>query len=343
MYTYKTAVVILNYNGRNFLDQFLPSVIAYSADAAVIVADNASTDESILLLKSKFPKVQIIQLEDNTGYAGGYHAALQQIDAEYFVLLNSDVEVTPSWLSTLIDAMDTEQQVAACQPKIKSYHQKASFEYAGACGGWIDRLGFPFSRGRILDFCEVDQGQYDTAQKIFWATGACLVIRSRLYDAVGGLDPFFFAHMEEIDLCWRLQRAGFEIKCYPQSSVYHVGGGTLPKGNSRKVYYNFRNNLIMLSKNLSAKEKIWILPTRICLDAVFAWKSLLTGHSADFVAVLKAHLHFFFWLKSKRKKILLPNKALPLLAGYYPGLIAWQYFIKRRKTFSEIIPHKMDI
>ncbi len=343
MYTYKTAVVILNYNGRNYLEKFLPSVIAYSSDAAIIVADNASTDDSLVLLHSKFPTVQIIQLQENTGYAGGYQAALKQIDAAYFVLLNSDVEVTPGWLSTLIDAMDAEQEVAACQPKIKSHHQKDYFEYAGACGGWIDRLGFPFARGRILDNCEADSGQYDTAQNIFWATGACLVIRSRLYDAVGGIDPIFFAHMEEIDLCWRLQRAGYEIKCYPQSLVYHVGGGTLPKGNPRKVYYNFRNNLIMLSKNLSTLEKIWMLPTRMALDAAFAWKSLLTGHIADFIAVVKAHIHFFSWYFSKHKDVALPHKPMHRLIGCYPGLIVWQYFIKRRKTFSEIISNRMDI
>lgn len=325
------------------MEQFLPGVLSSCAHAVVIVADNASIDDSVAYLKTNFPTVLLIQLEQNTGYSGGYQAALQQVDAEYFVLLNSDVEVTSGWIDVLIDRMDAEQQVAACQPKIRSYLQRDSFEYAGACGGWIDRLGFPFARGRIIDVCETDTNQYDAAQKIFWATGACLVVRSRLFHAVGGLDPFFFAHMEEIDLCWRLQRAGFEIMCYPQAVVYHVGGGTLPQGNPRKVFLNFRNNLVMLSKNLPGMEKLWILPVRIILDAVFAWKSLLTGRPADFMAVLKAHLAFILWMSKKRELVSLPFKKTTSLNGFYQGVLPWQYFIRGRKSFSEIITRRMDI
>lgn len=325
------------------MEQFLPGVISCSSNAVVIVADNASTDDSVSFLKTNFPTVQLIQLEQNTGYSGGYQAALQQIEAEYFVLLNSDVEVTPGWIDVLIKSMDDEQRVAACQPKIRSYHQRDSFEYAGACGGWIDRLGYPFARGRIIDTCEKDIGQYDHAETVFWATGACLVVRSRLFHAVGGLDPFFFAHMEEIDLCWRLQRAGFEIKCYPQAVVYHVGGGTLPQGNPRKIFLNFRNNLVMLAKNLSGKEKLWILPVRIMLDAVFAWKSLFTGRPADFTAVLKAHLSFVLWLAKSKQHVQLPQKRTDSLHGFFNGVLPWQYFIKGRKSFSEFITRRMDI
>ncbi len=237
----EVAVVILNWNGRTYLERFLPFVISSTYNnLRVIVADNASTDGSIEMLREKFPSVEIIINPENEGFAKGYNTALKQIDSPYYVLLNSDVEVSRGWITNIIRLMERDELIAACQPKILSYNQKFKFEYAGACGGWIDKYGYPFARGRVFDHCEKDEGQYNTAEECFWASGAAMFVRSKVFHEAGGFDEFFFAHQEEIDLCWRLQKKGFKIYCEPSSVVYHVGGGTLPVGDKRKVFLKFR-------------------------------------------------------------------------------------------------------
>ncbi|MEZ5028863.1 MAG: glycosyltransferase family 2 protein, partial [Ferruginibacter sp.] len=263
------AIVILNWNGKPFLEKFLPSVkVSAYKFKKIIVADNASTDDSVNFLQKVHPEISIIQNESNLGFAKGYNNALKKIEADYYVLLNSDVEVTPGWIEPVISLMETNKAIAACQPKILAYADKETFEYAGASGGWIDKFGYPFMRGRIFDDCEKDNGQYNDVQPCFWASGAAFFVRSSVYHQLGGLDEFFFAHQEEIDFCWRVQLAGHKVYVQPASVVYHVGGGTLPKGNSRKTFLNFRNNLIMLYKNLPTAAALWKLPFRIMLDAV---------------------------------------------------------------------------
>lgn len=335
------AIVILNWNGKSFLEKFIPSVLKTMYDnKRVIVADNASSDDSVQYLQHHFPSVEIIQNESNFGFAKGYNKALSKVDADYYVLLNSDVEVTVNWVSPIIHLMESDKSIAACQPKILAYNDKSMFEYAGASGGWIDNFGYPFMRGRVFDDCEKDKGQYDNAQACFWASGAALFVRAKNYQQAGGLDEYFFAHQEEIDLCWRLQLAGYKIYVQPASVVYHVGGGTLPKGNSRKTFLNFRNNLIMLYKNLPGGVAIWKIPVRMMLDAVAAWKSLLVGDAGYFIAVAKAHMHFIKWIfTGKRFKTVTTGKA-KMLHGKYHGCIVWDYFIKKEKTFSEIIGSK---
>jgi GT2 family glycosyltransferase len=336
-----TAIVILNWNGRKFLEQFLPIVTANTCPGAeVIIADNASTDDSIPYLCEHHPGLRIITLDRNYGFAGGYNAALSQVKADYYVLLNSDVEVAPGWMEPIIRLLETDATIGACQPKIRMFANKSSFEYAGAAGGWLDRLGYPFARGRVFDVCEIDSGQYDETAPIFWASGAALFIRANLYHQLGGLEGFFFAHQEEIDLCWRLQLAGYKVYCCPKSVVYHVGGGTLPKGNQRKVFLNFRNNLIMMAKNLPPEQWLWKIPLRFLLDSISAWKSLFAGEAIYFWAILEAHLAFFKWLMVSRRKSLYPPKKRARLDGWYSGSIVWQYFIRGKKTFAEIVKSK---
>ena len=331
------AVVILNYNGRNFIQQFLPSVLASSyVNKEIIVADNCSTDDSPDVLK-QFSNIKILMLDKNYGFAEGYNQALQRISADYYALLNSDVEVTPQWIEPIIQLMESDKKIAACQPKILSYKEKEFFEYAGAAGGWLDTLGYPFSRGRIFDEHEKDLGQYNDNAEIFWATGAAMFLRASVFHEVNGFDNFFFAHMEEIDLCWRLQLAGYKIMCCPASVVYHVGGGTLPKGNERKVYLNFRNNIIMLSKNLCLREKIWKLPLRFFLDMVFAFKNLFSGYHASFVAIFEAYISVIKWSFTSKNKSRLKKVSTKKLTGVHKGFIVWDYFIKRKKRFSEIV------
>src|ERR1700749_3754016 len=252
------SIVILNWNGRKFLEQFLPSVLASTYNnKKIIVADNASTDDSISFLQQSFPSIRIISNPGNEGFAKGYNTALQQIESDYFVLLNSDVEVTPGWIEPIIALMESDRSIAACQPKILAYNNKHQFEYAGASGGWMDNFGYPFSRGRIFDVVEDDNGQYNDAQPCFWASGAALFVKAAVYKELNGLDEYIFAHQEEIDLCWRMQLAGYKVYVQPASIVYHVGGGTLPHGNSRKVFLNFRNNLVMLAKNFTLGTALW--------------------------------------------------------------------------------------
>lgn len=290
----KVAVVILNWNGCGMLRSFLPSVVAHSeADGAVIyVADNGSTDASVQLVREDFPTVRLILLDKNRGFADGYNEALRQVEAEYVVLLNSDVEATEHWLRPLCNYMDAHPEVAACQPKLLSWYDKTAFEYAGAAGGFIDRYGYPFCRGRIMGTVEKDEGQYDTVAPVFWVTGAALFIRLKDYWEVGGLDGRFFAHMEEIDLCWRLRARGRLLVCVPQSIVYHVGGATLKKEDPRKTFLNFRNNLLMLYKNLPAGELVGVMRVRWLLDLVAAWVFLLKGQWSNTCAVWRARREF---------------------------------------------------
>lgn len=332
------AIVILNWNGQSFLEKFLPSVTGSSyGNKTVIVADNASTDGSVAYLQAQWPDVRIIQNTVNEGFAKGYNTALKQVQSDYYVLLNSDVEVTPGWIEPVIALMELDLTIAACQPKLRAWHERTQFEYAGASGGWIDRFGYPFSRGRVFDICETDNGQYEDAAPCFWASGAALFVRSAVYHQLGGLDEYFFAHQEEIDFCWRLHRAGYRVYVQPQSLVYHVGGGTLPQGNSRKTYLNFRNNLIMLAKNLPWSSLWWKLPFRIGLDAVAAWKELFGGNRGGFTAIAKAHWGVLIWLVADKKtgQPALPRKKI--VDGVYKGSIVWQYFIKKKQSFFEII------
>lgn len=293
IHTTRIAVVILNWNGKEMMRRFLPSVVQFSEpEGTVIVADNGSTDGSLEMLREEFPSVQILALPKNYGFAEGYNQALAQVDAPYFLLLNSDVEVTPNWLRPLLDYMEAHPEVAACQPKLLSQTNKKMFEYAGAAGGFLDHYGYPFCRGRLMATVEEDHGQYDTDCSLLWATGAALLIRRADWEQSGGLDGRFFAHMEEIDLCWRLRARGRKISCVTQSVVYHVGGGTLDAGNPRKTFLNFRNNLLMLYKNLPADELRSVMRTRALLDYVAALKFLLTGDAPNFRAVLRARKEF---------------------------------------------------
>lgn len=290
----KTAIVILNWNGKKFLAQFLPSLIqnTQNTDSVIIIADNDSKDDSIEFLKTNYPDIKQIIFDKNFGFTGGYNRALAQIEAEYFVLLNSDVEVTPNWLDPLINLLDSDKSIAAVMPKILSFSNRNEFEYAGAAGGFIDKYGYPFCRGRILGTIEKDLDQYNDTKEIFWATGACFVVRAELFSRIGGFDDDFFAHMEEIDLCWRFKNQGYKIAYCAQSAVYHVGGGTLPNNNPYKLYLNFRNNLILLYKNLPEELLMRILFTRLVLDGISALLFLARFSFSGFAVVFKAHLHF---------------------------------------------------
>lgn len=333
----KTAVVILNWNGREFLRKFLPSVIENSHPyAEVIVADNASTDSSIEFLQDNFPEVRIITNRTNGGFAKGYNDALAEVEADYYILLNSDIEVTPNWIEPVISMMEKDRNIAACQPKLRSWHEKEKFEYAGAAGGFIDEYGYPFCRGRIFQHIETDNGQYDDVKEIFWATGACLFVRAELYHKFGGFDEDFFAHMEEIDFCWRLKNGGYKIMYCPESTVYHVGGGTLPKKSSQKTYLNFRNNISLLYKNLPSELLFKVFALRFPLDGVAAFKFLLDGGFGDFYAVLRAHLYFyrnFNKLRSKRRHLTHNN-----VHGIYKKNLVREYYLNKKTMFSQLHP-----
>lgn len=337
------SIVILNWNGRPFLQQFLSSVQAGTwPNKEIVVIDNASTDDSVEYLQHNFPAVRIIRHVSNFGFAKGYNEGLKQLQADYFVLLNSDVEVDAGWIEPVIALMESDKQVGVCQPKILQYNNREYFEYAGAAGGWLDYLGYPFARGRVFDVCEKDEGQFNDAAPVFWASGAAMFVRASVYRELGGLDEYFFAHQEEIDFCWRAQLAGHKIYVCPTSVVYHVGGGTLPKGNARKVYLNFRNNLVMMAKNMQVGEAIWKISFRFVLDAVSAVKSLMAGEGTYFMAVIRAHVRFLGWLFGERKKSLFPASRRGILAGYLHKSVVWAYFIRGRKKFSEIITQNSD-
>ena len=333
----KTAVVILNYNGQTYLTDFLPSVINNSSDADIYVADNASTDDSITILKRDFSSVKIIQLLENHGFAQGYNEALAKIinRYEFYILLNSDVEVPENWIQPVINLMESNANIAACQPKIKYYHEKTHFEYAGAAGGYIDRLGYPFCRGRVFLSLEEDLGQYNDNVEVFWATGACMFVRANIFHEIGGFDGDFFAHMEEIDLCWRLKHAGYQIFACGESEVYHVGGGTLPKSNPHKTFLNFRNGLVMLYKNHPNEGLFKTFTTRLILDGVAGVKFLFFDTWQDCWAVVRAHFnfyaHFYTWHK-KRRKIQKRND-LGQISKYN---IVWQHFVKGKQRFREM-------
>lgn len=334
----KIAVVILNWNGKKFLQQFLPSVLSSGyANYEVIIADNGSSDDSIAFMQQNYPAIRLIRFDRNHGFAKGYNEALKQVQADYYVLLNSDVEVQKGWLEPMVQLLEKDSAIAACQPKLLSFANKKMFEYAGAAGGWLDKYGYPFAKGRVFDVCEEDHGQYDKAEPIFWASGAALFIRAHLFHEMKGFDEYFFAHQEEIDLCWRIQLAGHKIYSCPAAVVYHVGGGTLPRGNSKKTYLNFRNNKIMLSKNLPWSQKLRVIPVRNLLDAVSAWKGLLTGDGGYFVAIIRAHLGFAKWWWFYRKKSVYPASKKGVLAGLFAKNIAWLHFVKKKKLFSEIV------
>lgn len=331
------AVVILNWNGKSYLEKFLPSVVgATYQNLQIFVADNASEDDSISFLKKNYPAVKIILNDANEGFAKGYNLALSKISTDYYVLLNSDVEVTRDWIEHVISLMESDDKIAACQPKILSFENRQQFEYAGACGGFIDKFCYPFTRGRIFETCELDHGQYDNSIQIFWATGAALFVRSKVFHELNGFDEYFFAHQEEIDLCWRMQRAGYTIYVMPSSVVYHVGGGTLPVGNRRKVFLNFRNNLIMMSKNLPVTEACLRIPLRIFLDSIAAYRALFAGDLATYTAIVSAHIHYIKWCFFHNRIKKLPKIKTRKLTTVYDRSIVWQYFIKKRKTFSEI-------
>jgi GT2 family glycosyltransferase len=321
----KVAVVILNYNGQKFLETFLPSVINHNDGYEIFIADNASTDGSVNFLKTKFADIKIIQLANNHGFAGGYNNALKEIEAEYYVLLNSDVEVTPNWTKSIIDLMDIDKSMSACQPKILSYHQKTHFEYAGAAGGYIDWLGYPFCRGRVFESYEEDKGQYDDIKEVFWATGACMFIRSEIFYQLNGFDAHFFAHMEEIDLCWRMKNQGYRIIYSSASTVYHVGGGTLHKSNPRKTFLNYRNGLAMLFKNLPREKLLSTILLRLMLDGISGIKLLTDGSFDDFLAIIKAHFAFYVMIPKLERKT--PKQ----VNNIYHKSIVWEYFVLKQK------------
>lgn len=336
----KTAIVILNWNGCDMLRSFLPSVIRYSETekAAVYVADNGSTDDSVEMLRREFPTVRLILLSDNHGFADGYNLSLKHVDAEYVVLLNSDVEVTEHWLSPLLTYMDAHPEVAACQPKIRSWHSKKQFEYAGAAGGFIDYYGYPFCRGRVMGVVEEDRGQYDEVMPVFWVTGAALFIRLKDYWAAGGLDGRFFAHMEEIDLCWRLRARGRELVCIPQSMVFHVGGATLKREHPRKTFLNFRNNLIMLYKNLPQEDLSSVMRTRAILDYVAAISFLLKGQIPNAIAVVRAR-HAYVTLRSSfmasRRENLQKTSLSPIPERIKKSILV-QFYLNGKRFFSQL-------
>jgi len=331
----KVAVVILNFNGKKFLKEFLPIVMERSGNLAEIwVADNQSTDDSVSLMKEYFPEVNLIINDENGGFSKGYNDALAKIKAEYYVLLNSDIEVTENWIQPVINLMDADKTIGACQPKILAYHNKEHFEYAGASGGFIDKHGYPFCRGRVFQVLEKDESQYDDATEVFWATGACMFVRAEVYHKLGGLDEDFFAHMEEIDFCWRLKNNNYTVMVCPSSSVYHIGGGTLPKSSARKTYLNFRNNFALLYKNLPANRLFKVLALRLVLDGLAGIKFLSEGHLGDFVAVIKAHFYFYKnmgKLKKKRKNLIQKDVSL-----IYQGNIAMDHYLRGIRYFSQL-------
>ena len=329
------AVIILNWNGRDLLRRFLPSVVEHSDSSIsrIVVADNGSDDDSIEVLEREFPQVEILRLEKNFGFAEGYNRAVKAIECKYTILLNSDAAASPGWDIALFDFMENQPDVGACQPKLLSFNNPESFEYAGAAGGYIDCNGYPYCRGRIFDTCEKDAGQYDSIADIHWATGAALMVRRQVYIDCGGLDPEFFAHMEEIDLCWRIRLAGWKIAIVPTAVVYHLGGGSLPAENPRKTYLNFRNNLLMLHKNLPDTVRGKILLRRRLLDTVASLKFMLTFDFANANAILRAHGDF-----RRMRDMYVEHPRFNLLGSDRCGRrnILWQYFVRRRKTFDKL-------
>lgn len=330
------AIVILNWNGRQLLEKFIPDVVKHSPGASIVLADNASSDDSITFIKDNYPEVKIVQNDQNYGFAEGYNRALRSVNAELVLLLNSDILVSEGWLSPLLQTMK-DPNVAGCQPKILSYNSPEHFEHAGASGGFIDRNYYPFCRGRIFDHSEIDTGQYDDAREIFWATGAALLIRKDLFNQVNGFDVDFFAHMEEIDLCWRIKKQGYKFMVVPKSVVYHLGGGTLPYTSPRKVYLNFRNNLMMLIKNHPGPlfpKLFW----RMSLDGMAAIRFFVRGEFRNFIAVFNAHMYQYAHLKTllKKRREIKRTVTNENFSGVFQGSIIWNYYFKKVHNFSEL-------
>ncbi len=335
---HRLAIAILNFNGRHYLEKFLPGVLSHNEGYPVYVIDNGSSDDSIQFLRLNFPAVLLITLDKNEGFAGGYNLGLRQIESQFYLLLNSDIEVGPGWLSPLVDFMIAHTDCFACQPKILYYNERNKFEYAGAAGGYVDRLGYPFCRGRIFNNMEYDEGQYNDTREIFWASGACMLVRSSAFWEAGGFDADFFAHMEEVDLCWRLKKGGWKVFYVAESSVNHIGGGTLSARDPKKTYLNFRNNLLMLIKNLDGSEMFRVIPARILLDIMASLKFLVLDSSGDCFAVLKAMWKSYSRFNKEWRK----RKSIPAkfkngeLSGVYRKSIIWEYYFKGVRKFSQL-------
>ncbi|MDN3677596.1 glycosyltransferase family 2 protein [Flavobacterium paronense] len=327
----KIAVVILNWNGAKLLEQFLPSVVAYSDEAKIYVADNASTDNSIAVVKEKFPTITIIKNEGNYGFAKGYNLALEKVEEEYYALVNSDIEVTQNWLAPILSIFENQPEIGIIQPKILDYKNKDYFEYAGAAGGFIDQFGYPFCRGRIFETIEKDNGQYDDELEIFWASGACFFIRKEIYRKLNGFDADFFAHQEEIDLCWRAFNLGYKAKYTSVSVVYHIGGATLNESNPKKTFLNFRNSLLMLTKNLPENKLVPILFVRLILDGIAGIQFIFKGKLIHCWAIIKAHLAFYSMINKTLKK----RKGAQSDSYYYSKSILYSYFIKNTTVFKK--------
>jgi GT2 family glycosyltransferase len=339
MQTPKVAVVILNWNGLSYLRDFLPSVLASTwPNLEIVVGDNASADGSVAFLKGKYPTVRIIENDANYGFTGGYNRVLNQVDADYYILLNSDVEVSPGWIEPVIALMQSDDRIAAAAPKIKAYGQKTHFEHAGAAGGFIDKFGYPFCRGRIFYEIEEDKGQYERADEIFWASGAAMFIKKKCWDIAGGFDESFFAHMEEIDLCWRLKNIGYKVMYCPQSVVYHVGGGTLNAENPFKTYLNFRNNLLLLKNNLPFWRAFVVINIRFWMDLIALLRFLSEGKRKDAWAVSKAHQNFVrkLFVKSIVRSQKLADKTKSRMTGTYSRSIVWDFFIGKKTKFTDL-------
>ncbi|MCX2680812.1 glycosyltransferase family 2 protein [Galbibacter sp. EGI 63066] len=329
----KIAVVILNWNGKDLLEKFLPSVIKFSPDANIYVVDNASTDHSVDFVKEHYPTVQIIQNEVNGGFAKGYNDALKNIEEDVFCLLNSDIEVTKDWLTPIEDTFKKNREIAIIQPKILDYKDKTSFEYAGAAGGYIDRLGYPFCRGRVFQTMEKDQGQYDDIKEIFWATGACMFIKKEVFNALGGFDEDYFAHQEEIDLCWRAQNRGYKIVYTGASKVYHVGGATLNNMNPKKTFLNFRNSLFSITKNLPLRKVIPLIVARLFLDGIAGIRFLFQLKFLHLLAIIKAHFSYYYYFV----KIINKRGQIKDLKYFSCSSVVVDYFIKQKRYYREIV------
>ncbi len=331
----RVAVIILNWNGRKYIEKFLPTLLKHSKnEAEIIVADNASTDDSVSFIQTHYPEVRIILNDENAGFAKGYNLALKLVEADYYILLNSDIEVTGNWIQPVIRMMESDPEIAACQPKIRSYLEPKKFEYAGAAGGFIDKYGYPFCRGRIFLSIEEDHGQYDDPCEIFWASGACMFVKSEIFHQMGGLDEDFFAHMEEIDFCWRLKNNGYRIMYCPSSTVFHIGGGTLPKISWRKTYFNFRNNFFLLYKNLPDNRLTVVFTVRLILDGIAALKFLFQAGFQDFWAVTRAHMSFYHSLGKMRIKR--KNLHQGSMKNVFKKNIVIEYYLKGKRKFSDL-------
>ena len=336
-----TAVVILSYNGRKWHELFLPLIVSEAISGyEVVIADNASTDDTQEWIRETFPSVHVLHIPVNRGFTGGYVAALKQIQAKYYILLSADFEVTQGWYSPLYNALDRTPMLAACQPKVRYWRERDSFEYAGAAGGFMDKWGYLFCRGRIFNTLEKDEGQYDDDCDVFWATGGCLAIRADLYHEMGGLDEDLYAHMEEVDLCWRLKNAGYRIGYVGSSTVYHVGGSVISYGSPQKLYYNYRNSLVLILKNERASRLLWLLPWRMILDGISAVQLIAGGQYKGVATIFKAHMHFYRrfgkWMRHRKAAQAVVKGKKPNMSGRYSGSIVWAYFAQGKKKFSQL-------